>query len=229
MQVPEHHVKKILPAAGAERDVGTTVTIVPSLGPPPVKVPAVRGDLLKDARQSIAEAGLLVEAIRHRFDGEVREGRVIGVRPGTARLPRGTSVTLIVSDGPKPVAIPDVEGMTEDRAVQVLAAKDFDVVIEGVFSKNVARGHAIGTDPAAGTDLQPGEGITLRMSLGPEFFECPDFVGMTVDAARALAEQHGLLLNEVQVPGATGHQIVSQEPASGSRVRYGQTIDAYYA
>ena len=123
MQVPDDHVKKILPVAGAERDVGTTVTIVPSLGPPPVKVPTVRGDLLKDARQAIAEAGLLVEAVRHRFDGEVREGRVIGVRPDTARLPRGTSVTLIVSDGPKPVAIPDVSGMPEDKAVQTLLAK----------------------------------------------------------------------------------------------------------
>ena len=229
MQVPDHHVKKILPAAGAERDVGTTVTIVPSLGPPPVKVPTVRGDLLKDARQAIAEAGLLVEAVRHRFDGEVREGRVIGVRPGTARLPRGTSVTLIVSDGPKPVAIPDVSGMPEDKAVQTLLAKGFEVVTEEDFSAKVARGRAIGTDPADGTELQPGETIVLRISLGPEFFDSPNFEGMSVDEARALAESVGLKLTALPVPGSSGSNIVSQLPPGGTRVRYGSTITVYYA
>jgi serine/threonine-protein kinase len=229
MQIPNGYVKQILPAAGAERDVGTTVTIVPSLGPPPVKVPAVRGDLLKDARQTIAEAGLLVEAVRHRFDGEVLQGHVIGVRPGTARLPRGTSVTLIVSDGPKPVAIPDVEGMTEDKAVQTLLAKGFEVVTEEDFSKDVERGHAIGTDPADGTELQPSETIVLRISLGPEFFDSPNFQGMSVDAARTLAESVGLKLTALPVPGSSGSNIVSQLPPGGTRVRYGSTITVYYA
>ena len=133
------------PPPGKERDVGSTVTIVPSLGPPPVKVPAVIGDPLQDARRAIAAAGLHVEAVRHRFDAEVLEDHVIAVRPDRVKLPQGTSVTLIVSDGPKPVPVPDVSGMTEDRAVQALA--DFDVVIEEVFSARVDRGRAIGTDP----------------------------------------------------------------------------------
>jgi beta-lactam-binding protein with PASTA domain len=228
MQIPDGHVKKILPAAGAERDVGTAVTIVPSLGPPPVKVPAVRGELLKDARQAIVEAGLLVE-VRHRFDGEVLEGHVIGVRPDTARLPRGTSVTLIVSNGRKPVPIPDIGGMTEDKAVQTLLAKGFEVVTEEDFSKEVAPGHAIGTDPAEGIELQPGETIVLRISLGPEFFDAPDFEGMSVEAARTLAESVGLKLTALPVPGSSGNNVVSQLPPGGTRVRYGSTITVYYA
>ena len=98
---------------------------------------------MKDARQKTTEAGLLVEAVRHRFDGEVLEDHVIGVRPGTARLPQGTSVTLIVSDGQSRSRSPTSSGMTEDRAVQALLAKGFEVVTEEVFSKDVARGHAI--------------------------------------------------------------------------------------
>ena len=117
---------------------------------------------------------------------------------------------MIVSDGPKPVPVPNVSGMTEDRAVQALA--DFDVVIEEVFSSKIDRGRAIGTVPGTGTELQPGEPITLRMSLGPEFFECPDFVGMSLDDARALAERVGLRLSAVAVPGADGEEIVSRLP-----------------
>jgi serine/threonine-protein kinase len=194
-----------------------------------VSVPAVRGDLLKDARKAIVEAGLHVGAVRHRFDGEVPEGHVIRVRPDTARLPRGTSVTLIVSDGPKPVPIPDIGGMTEHKAVRVLSGKGFDVVIEEDFSREVARGHAIGTDPAEGTELQPGETVALRISLGPEFFDCPNFEGMSVEGARALAQSVGLKLTALPVPGSSGSNVVSQLPAGGTRVRYGSTITVYYA
>jgi eukaryotic-like serine/threonine-protein kinase len=227
LHVPADHVLHVRPAAGKERDVGSVVTIVPSLGPPPVKVPAVAGDLLQDARQAIVAAGLHVEAVRHRFDSEVPDGHVIAVRPDRVRLPQGTSVTLIVSDGPKPVPVPDVSGMAEDRAIQTLA--DFDVVIEEVFSAKIDRGRAIGTDPGTGTELQPGEPITLRISLGPEFFDSPDFVGMSVDAARALAESVGLKLTALPVPGSSGGNIVSQLPPSGTRIRYGSTITVYYA
>jgi serine/threonine-protein kinase len=229
MQIPDGHVKEIRPAEGTERDVGSAVTIVPSLGPPPVDVPAVRGDRLQAARRAITEAGLHLEAVRHRFDADVPAGRVIEVRPDEARLPRGSSVTVIVSDGPKPIPIPDVNGMTEEKAVQALTAKGFDVVVEEDFSKNVARGRAIGTDPAAETELQPGETIVLRVSLGPEYFDAPDFQGMSVEAARGLAESAGLKLTALPVPGSGGSTIVSQLPPGGTRVRYGSTITVYYA
>jgi eukaryotic-like serine/threonine-protein kinase len=228
MQIAAGHVKKIMPAEGAERDVGSAITIVPSLGPPPVDVPEVRGDRLQPARRALTEAGLLV-AVRHRFDADVPAGRVIEVRPDEAQLPRGSSVTLIVSDGPEPVTIPDVKGMTERKAVQALTAKGFEVVIEEDFSGNIAGGRAIGTDPAAETELQPGETIVLRISLGPEYFDAPAFQGMTVEAARGLAESVGLELTALPVPGSGGNNIVSQLPPGGTRVRYGSTITVYYA
>jgi serine/threonine-protein kinase len=229
MQIPAGRVKQIQPAGGAERDVGTSVTIVPSLGPPPVRVPTVRGDPLPKAREAIAEAGLDVEGVKHRFDADVAAGRMIAVRPDDAQLPRGTSVTLIVSDGPKPVPVPDVRDMPEDKAVKVLTTEGFEVVIAEDFSSKVARGRAIGTDPTAGTELQPGETIELKVSLGPEFFDCPDFQGMSVDEAKSLAESVGLKLTALPVPGSSGGNIVSQLPSEGTRVRYGSTITVYYA
>ena len=154
---------------------------------------------------------------------------MIGVQPDAPMLPRGTSVTVIVSDGPKPVAIPDVGGVTEGKAVDALTAEGFEVVIEEDFSNRVARGRALGTDPPRGTELQPGETIVLRVSLGPEFFASPDFEGMTVDAARELADRVGLELTALPVPGSSGGSIVSQLPPAGTRVRYGSTITVYYA
>jgi serine/threonine-protein kinase len=229
MRVAAGRVKEIRPAEGAERGVGSTVTIVPSLGPPPVDVPSVKGALLDDARRAITDAGLEIGDVKRRFHGSVALGHVIGVRPDRDTLPRGTAVTLLVSDGPRPVPIPDVRGMAQDKAVRALTAKGFEVAIEEAFSRNVARGEAMRTDPASGSELQPGETIVLTVSLGPEFFPSPDFEGMTVEAARGLAEAHGLELTALPVPGSSGGSIVSQLPPSGTRVRYGSTITVYYA
>jgi beta-lactam-binding protein with PASTA domain len=69
----------------------------------------------------------------------------------------------------------------------------------------------------------------LTVSLGPEYFDCPSFVGMSVDEARVVAERHGLGLTGLEVPGGSGSNVVSQIPDAGTRVRYGSTVTVYYA
>ncbi len=69
----------------------------------------------------------------------------------------------------------------------------------------------------------------LTVSLGPEYFDCPDFFGMSVDEARAMAQQHGLELTALPVPGSSGNNVVSQIPGGGTRIRYGSTVTVYYA
>ena len=228
MQVPAGQVLVVHPAAGATLDQGTRVTIVPSKGPPPVAVPSVTGDPLKKAKGDMRNAGLRV-SVKHRFDGRVPVDHVISQQPATGRIPKGSTVSLAVSDGPKPVSIPDVRGTAQDRALKVLGAKGFEVVIEEAFSKQVTPGDVVATDTTAGTDLQPGETIVLTVSLGPEYFDCPDFFGMSVDEARAMAQQHGLELTALPVPGSSGNNVVSQIPGGGTRIRYGSTVTVYYA
>jgi beta-lactam-binding protein with PASTA domain len=229
-KVPEGSVKLVRPAEGTEREVGTVVTLIPSLGPPPVAVPPIEGRLLKDARRLLREQGFRVEGVKQRFDAKVPAGRVISRQPSDAELPMDSAVTLVVSKGARPVPVPDVQGMLQDAAVEALDEKGFEVLVEETFSAKVDRGRVIGTDPPGGTDLQPGETVVLSVSLGPEYFPCPDFVGMTVDAARALAERLGLRLSAVAVPGADGEEIVSQDfPEPGARVRYGTTVTVFYA
>jgi serine/threonine-protein kinase len=188
----------------------------------------MKGKPLKKAKQAIKDAGLRVE-VRRRYDERVPLDHVILQEPGAGRIPKGTTVSLVVSDGPRPVPIPDVRGMAQDKAVRSLGARGFEVVIEEDFSKQVARGDAVGTDPASGTELQPGGTIVLTVSIGPEYFDCPDFSGMSVDEAKALAEQRGLELTALPVPGSGGNDVVSQIPNAGTRIRYGSTVTVYYA
>ncbi|HUF59154.1 MAG TPA: Stk1 family PASTA domain-containing Ser/Thr kinase [Actinomycetota bacterium] len=229
MEVPEGQVWAVRPAAGATRDQGTPVTIIPSKGPPPVAVPAMRGKPLKKAEQAIRDAGLRVGEVRRRYDDRVPLGHVISQQPAGGRIPKGSTVSFLVSDGPKPVPIPDVRGMGQDKAVKALGARGFEVVIEEDFSKQVARGDVVATDPGPGTELQPGSTIVLTVSIGPEYFDCPNFFGMSVEEAKALAEQHGLELTALPVPGSGGNNVVSQIPGADTRIRYGSTVTVYYA
>jgi hypothetical protein len=66
-------------------------------------VPAVAHRKLAVARRLVGTAHCTAAAVRRKFSGRVRKGRVIAVTPvpGTRR-PVGTSVTLLVSRGPKP-------------------------------------------------------------------------------------------------------------------------------
>jgi eukaryotic-like serine/threonine-protein kinase len=226
--IPEGSVIRVRPKVGAELEVDAIVTIIPSLGPPPVAVPPIEGRLLKDARRLLERAGFEVDRVKQRFDEKVPAGHVISRQPSDAQLPTGSRLTLVVSKGPRPVPVPDVRGKTEANAERVLDEKGFVVVIERIFSTTVDRGNVVRTDPANGTSLQPGETVVMNVSLGPKHFACPNFVGMHIDEAEALAESWGLRLNPVLVPGGSGDRIVSQDPLAGTRVSYGETVDAYY-
>jgi eukaryotic-like serine/threonine-protein kinase len=229
-EIPEGSVVRVRPREGTELDVGSIVMIWTSLGPPPVTVPAVEGRLLKDAKDLLKSDGFLVAVpIRYRYDAKVPVGHVISRTPEGVELPDGSRIALVVSKGRKPVPIPDVRGMTQEKAVADLDAKGFDVLVEETFSGKIDRGRVIGTDPANGTDLQPGETVVLTVSLGPEFFDCPNFFGMSVDEARAVAEANGLELTALPVPGSSGNNVVSQIPGAGTRIRYGSTVTVYHA
>src|SRR5207244_11202345 len=77
----------------------------------------------------------------------------IGIRAGPPakeqHAPEST-VTLVVSDGPRPVAVPDVGGKSYDAAVAALQAKRFSATRVDDFSETVAAGNVVGTDPPSG-------------------------------------------------------------------------------
>ncbi|MPY78909.1 MAG: PASTA domain-containing protein [Actinophytocola sp.] len=64
------------------------------------------------------------------------------------------------------VTVPDVEGMTLDRAKQVLATAELTPRVVEERHNTIGKNTAIGTDPVAGTTLPAGDEITLVMSLG---------------------------------------------------------------
>jgi eukaryotic-like serine/threonine-protein kinase len=118
------------PPAKAEVKAGTTITLVPSLGPKRVLVPKVQGLSEPDARSALGTAGLAVGKVRRIQDLEVQRDTVIRTSPQVGeKVKEGSKVDLYVSAG---LVMPDVSGMPKDEAAAFLGQQGFQVQVNEV-------------------------------------------------------------------------------------------------
>jgi serine/threonine-protein kinase len=228
LQVPAGRVLQVQPPAGTVVRTGTRVTLTPSLGPRPVPVPDLVGKTIPAARDLLREAHLALGKRGTRFSDGFPEGRIIGQsEPGTGTAPQGSAIDVVVSKGPTPQPVPEVVGKPEEEARRMLTP--WVVNERGEYSDGVPRGRVIAQDPDPSAKLQPGEAVTIVVSLGPKFFEVPSFVGKTRTEAIAAIQALGLHASVIPVPGANGDTVRGQLPEGGTRVRAGSTVTLYVA
>jgi serine/threonine-protein kinase len=230
-QVDAGIVLRVQPAEGTTLEEGDRVTLVPSLGHAPVPVPDVGGATLDRAARLLREGDLRVGKVTRQYSDQVAEGRVIDQSPGPGQdeAPFGSRVDLVLSKGPFPVNVPKVTRMTQEDATATLADAGFEVAVDEDFSDQVPRGEVISQEPARGTDLQPGNTVTIVVSLGPQEFALPNLKGMSRSAAEARLLELGLVPRILEIPGGDGSHVVTQLPVAGTMVRAGDSVTIYVA
>ena len=222
-------VLSVDPAEGTSLREGEIVTLAPSLGPPPVLVPDVRGDTLDVATQKLHDADLDVGAVKEIYDDTIVEGDVVRQDPLDGKAPQGSEVDLWVSKGHAPVPVPAVVGKSRRAAISALKDAGFKWVVRFEFSDEVERDHVISVDPSEATKTPYGNPVTITLSQGPETFTVPTFTGLSPTDAEALATRNGLHVSFFNVPGTPQTTVISQVPTAGSTVRYGDTIKLFVA
>jgi len=228
LQVPAGRVLQVEPPPGTVVRTGTKVTLTPSLGPRPVPVPALVGKTIPAALDLLREAHLALGKRSTRFSDRFPEGRIIGQsEPGTGTAPQGSAIDVVLSKGPTPQPVPKVVGRSEEQARSMLTP--WVVNEEGEYSDGVPRGQVIAQDPGPRAKLQPGEAVTIVVSLGPKFFEVPNLVGKARTDAVAAIQALGLHASIIPVPGSNGDTVRGQLPEAGTRVRAGSTVTLYVA
>jgi len=228
LQVPAARVLQVQPPPGTVVRTGTKVTLTPSLGPRPVPVPDLVGKTVPEARDLVREAHLGLGKRKPRFSDRFPEGRIIHQsEPASGKAPQGSEIDVVVSKGPTPEPVPKVVGRSEDQARRMLTP--WVVIKRGKYSDGVPRGQVIAQDPEPRTKLQPGDAVTIVVSLGPEFFEVPSFVGMSRTEAVTAIHALGLSASVLPVPGSSGDTVRGQLPKPGSTVRAGSTVTIYVA
>ena len=230
LQVRAGDVLRVQPAPGTELDEGAVVTLFPSLGAEPLKVPVVTGSTVEQAKRALVDARFRVGDIRRDPSEDVREGRVIGTRPaGGGTALEQSAITLIVSTGPPPRPVPNVISDEVADATATLQAEGFRVTVVREFSDRIPLDQVISQDPEANVTRPYESTVTLVVSKGPRSFPVATYIGLTREAAVAQIEADGLSARVSDVPGGVAGRVVGQTPAPGTTVRPGDTITIFVA
>ena len=223
--VPKGAIASQTPDAGERVKRGTVVTIAFSLGVRMVKVPDLRGKTEREATDLLRKAGLRKGAVTRKYDLTVPKGRIVSASsPAGTSLPHDSRISLVVSDGPAPVTIPDVRGRALDEARRMLTDAGLTVNVVEEFSDTVEKGRVIDMAPTPATSVPRGSAVTLRVSKGPQIVTVPDVRGDSIERATERLEALGLRVVVDHVRGGHGNVVLDQDPREGTKVRIGSTV-----
>jgi serine/threonine-protein kinase len=205
------------------------VTLTVSSGPGQAAVPAVQGRTQPQASEALRRAGFRVAA-DHVYDDDVPSGRVISSAPGQGTLAeRRSTVTLTVSRGPRPVTVPDVEGLDRAAAQDELTARGLQVGLTHRETAAADPGTVLEQSPAGGTSTAPGSTVRLVVAKAVPQAEVPDVTteALTADAARARLRAAGFAVRERRRTVATAPEdglVLAQTPGPGEDADRGSTV-----
>ncbi|WGL52577.1 Stk1 family PASTA domain-containing Ser/Thr kinase [Nocardioides sp. BP30] len=146
---------------GAYADPGSEVSLVLSSGKPDVTIQQVVGMSFKDAKSLLEGAGLKVA--RNDVESDQPQNQVLSANPAVGTtVASGTTVRLDVSKGPK--AVPNVVGMTVDKAEQAIRAQGFQPVQADDNSSTQPAGTVTKQSPGAGTTQKQGLEVVIFVS-----------------------------------------------------------------
>jgi len=159
------------------------------------------------------------------YDETVPAGEIISQAIDAGKeLMKNSRVQVVVSLGPKPVAIemPDLTNKTKDEALAALSQLGFIPETEEKNDDNVPVGAVISTDPAAGVSLTKDTKIKLVISKGQKITTLggmPNVVGETKEKAEEILKNQKMnlqiVVEEVFDPSVAAGIVVSSEPDRG--------------
>jgi serine/threonine-protein kinase len=223
--VPETYVFKQDPQPGEKIEKGNYVTIFSSAGPPQTDVPSVVGEPLDQALSDLRAANLKWR-IQH-VDNQAPQDQVFAQTPKAgAHVDQGSSVTLKVSNGPKPAIVPSVVGSTFDSANSALLGAGFAVRRKDV-ENDAPKDTVIAQSPDGGTYQPPGSTITLTVSKGPTTSTVPDVTSISQADAITQLRASGFKVQVVSQPVTDPNQegiVQTQDPAGNTKAPPGSTV-----
>jgi serine/threonine-protein kinase len=196
---------------------------------PSYAVPRLIGDTESAAQAALRPLHLHLQVGSSHYAGQ-EAGTVIAQSPGSGRLKRGRSVSVVLSRGPQPVPVPDdLAGLTQAAAVSVLQTLGLKLGSVGHgFSTTVPAGDVISSSPDQGT-LLPGLAVSITLSLGPPTVAVPALGpagSASFGAAKAALAAVNLAAAEVVQWSDTvpkGH-VMGTVPPSGTTVKAGSQV-----
>ena len=225
-EYPENTIMAQSAAPGTPIMSGSTIELTVSLGIQIIRVPDVQYRTEADAI-ALLEANGLTANISYETSDTVRAGLVMTQNPPAgAETDPGTAISLVVSKGGKPFAMPSVVGMTEAEARAALSAKGLTVSVGYEHSSTAAEGTVLAQSIGANTEVYAGSAVILTISTGEELFSVPAVVGMKRADAESALRSAGFTVkvNEIFSDTVPAGQVITQNPAGGTSQPKGTSI-----
>jgi eukaryotic-like serine/threonine-protein kinase len=190
-------------------------------------VPLVNNQPVKVAEQEIAAAHLR-STVTDQASGSVQKGLVISSNPAQGNnVAANTLVTLYVSTGAAPVAVPNVVGQSVSSAQSTLQAKGFNVSIKADPTSTQPAGTVISQNPSGGT-AAPGSTVTLTYSGGAS--SVPSVIGDSQQTAQQILTTAGFSVSVQQGSGPAQYAngtVFDQQPNANSTAAKGATVTIF--
>ncbi|SOE02819.1 serine/threonine protein kinase [Blastococcus haudaquaticus] len=223
-EFPAGAVMSIDPEPG-EAIRGTDVRLTVSKGPERFVVPTEMVSRPYDEVVAQLQETVPIQLTKaDEYDDTLAPGQVIRFEPpaGT-KLPRDSVVTVVVSAGRAPVAVPDVTGQSPEQAQANLESLGFTVA-RGPDARSTAvdKGEVMAVSPGpADGPVAHGSEITIVVSAGVPLVAVPNVVGMKEDEAAAALRAAGLTVDATKF---FGNKVRQQTPAAGESVEQGTSV-----
>ncbi|MGN6752250.1 MAG: Stk1 family PASTA domain-containing Ser/Thr kinase [Intrasporangium sp.] len=223
--VPKGQVIDVNPAPGTEVHKQIVVALVVSKGPERYTVPDLGGAKLDQVAAKLSGLTLKLGKSTEAWNETVPKGVVISQDPakGTS-VKRGTTVSVVVSKGREPIAVPNVAGKPWADAEAAIAGAGLAVKrADDANSDTVPAGSVISQSPAEGT-LHRGDPVTVTVSKGPVMVQVPDVLGQPAAAAEKALTDLGFKVRIERPLGQFFELVRNQSVPGGQNAPKGSTI-----
>ncbi|MBT2422775.1 Stk1 family PASTA domain-containing Ser/Thr kinase [Streptomyces sp. ISL-22] len=192
-----------------------------------VAVPNLIGENEKSARTLLDNAELKIGTVTPKECEDQPKGKICDQDPDApTKVDKGSTVNIVVSTGAPKETVPDVEGLTFEKAKAELEDKGFEVDQKTQESDRTP-GIVISQDPKGDTEQEKGSTITLTVAKEKEKSTVPDVLGKSCDEAKAQMTANNLVGNcvevETQDPNQVG-KVISTSPEAGSQAEKNSTV-----
>lgn len=206
------------PPAQSQQRKFMAVVLVVSQGPTLFPVPALVGTQLDAAKTALNGAHLALGTVSQQYDEQAPAGQVLSQDPAAETQKRAaTAVNLVVSQGPKPLPVPAVAGLTQDAAVKAITDAGLTPAVapEQLNDAKVPAGSVISQTPATGT-LTKGGNVAIVISKGPKMVNVPSFVGKQLQQAIDELKKLNLPYKVNEILGGFFGTVRAQDPVNTS-------------
>ena len=214
-----------IPEGGGKVDQGGTVKIILSKGAERYLVPNLVGLTPDDATTLVTKNPLVVGSVTEVFSATIPKGYVISSTPAaSAKVKRGTKVSLVVSKGIEQVLVASYVGKSGEQALTELTEAGFNVTSTYEFSETRLAGEVISQVPVGGTSVNKASAVSIVISKGGQYSYIPNLYSIEEMKAVKALEDLGLKVVVKKIGKKPVKKVTNMAPKVGTKVKRGSTV-----